>query len=44
MIAPVAAAAVLVLAACGGSDGDSLDLPHRGETGPYVGGGVGASP
>jgi hypothetical protein len=44
MIRLVAAVAVLTLAACGLSGGDSVARPHRGQAGPYIGGGVGASP
>jgi hypothetical protein len=40
VIAVAAAVAVLALAACGCSDGDD---PHRGLSGPYIGGGVGGS-
>jgi hypothetical protein len=32
--------AALALAACSESNGDS---PHRGQSGPYIGGGVGGS-
>jgi hypothetical protein len=38
VIAFVATIAMLVLAACNRSDDDG---PHRGVSGPYIGGGVG---
>ena len=34
----IAALYVIVLKACSGSGNDSSGQPHRGQTGPYIGG------